>query len=91
MVHNIIITLMYFIDLVYRDKVQEKISANCSFWVSIAILLWSTLNIFRFICLKYFDKHDNDFLIIILNGFMFINFITYILIIKGLTCLWSKK
>ena len=91
MIHNIILSLMHFLDLVYRDTIQEKIGANYSFWISIAVLLWSTLNIFRFICLKYFDQHDNRFLILILDGFMLINLITYLLIFKGLTCLWSKR
>lgn len=88
--NNIILTLHYFLDLFVSKKII-RLSNQYLFWISIGILFWSLMNIFRMGGIYFFNINDNNFLLSIHLIFSFVNIITYLFFIKGLLCFQPKE
>lgn len=84
-IYQIVLSLQWFWYIVNHADEQNIIHKQ-AFWVSCALLIWSTFAIFRMYPMYDLAKMDKDFLSSIINVFEFVNIITYLLYIRGLRC-----
>lgn len=83
--YQLIISLQWFWYIVNHADEQNIIHKQ-AFWVSCALLIWSTFAFFRMYPMYDLAKIDKDFLDSIINVFQIVNIITYMLYLRGLKC-----
>jgi hypothetical protein len=83
--YQLAITLQWFWYIVNHVD-EQNIVHKQTFWVSCALLIWSTFALFRMYPMYDLDKIDAHFLDIIINVFQVINIATYLLFLRGLRC-----
>jgi hypothetical protein len=64
--------------------VKDKITNDPNFWISTALLFWSTYMIFRFTPMYLFHKEDQFFLDLLINISSIVNITMYSLFFIGL-------
>lgn len=74
----------FFYQIKYPDEIP--ITNKLPFWISVAIMFWSIIFIFRVVLMFYLDSVDRDFLIDLQIALTLTNIIVYILFIKGIAC-----
>ena len=84
-VYQLALALQWFWYIVNHADEQNIIHKQ-AFWVSCALLLWSTFALFRMYPMYDLSKIDSTFLATIIDVFQVVNIITYLLYIRGLRC-----
>lgn len=84
-VYQLFIVLQWFWYIINHAD-EQKITDKQAFWVSCALLIWSTFALFRMYPMYDISKIDKDFLSSIINFFKIINIVTYLLYLRGLKC-----
>ncbi|WP_188617529.1 hypothetical protein [Cloacibacterium rupense] len=84
-VYQLALALQWFWYIVNHADEQNIIHKQ-AFWVSCALLLWSTFALFRMYPVYDLNKIDSSFLATIIDVFQVVNIITYLLYIRGLRC-----
>lgn len=83
--YQLILCLQWFWYIVNHADEQNIIHKQ-AFWVSCALLIWSTFALFRMYPMYDLIKIDSAFLATIIDFFQVVNIITYLLYIRGLRC-----
>ena len=83
--YQLILCLQWFWYIVNHADEQNIIHKQ-AFWVSCALLIWSTFALFRMYPMYDLIKIDSAFLATIIDVFQVVNIITYLLYIRGLRC-----
>ena len=84
-IFQLTLSLQWFWHIVNHAD-EQNIVHKQAFWVSCALLIWSTFALFRMYPMYDLDKMDGSFLDIIINIFQIANIVTYLLYIRGLRC-----
>ena len=84
-VYQLFIVLQWFWYIINHTD-EQKITDKQAFWVSCALLIWSTFALFRMYPMYDLNKIDNNFLSSIISFFSVINIVTYLLYLRGLKC-----
>lgn len=84
-VYQLVLALQWFLYIVYHADEQNIIHKQ-AFWVSCALLLWSTFALFRMYPMYDLNKTDASFLSTVIDVFHVVNIVTYLLYIRGLRC-----
>ena len=84
-IYQLALALQWFWYIVNHADEQNIIHKQ-AFWVSCALLLWSTFALFRMYPMYDLIKIDSAFLATIIDFFQVVNIITYLLYIRGLRC-----
>lgn len=74
----------FYYQIKYPDEIL--ITKKLPFWISIAIMFWSIIFIFRVVLMYYLDSVDRNFLTELQIALTLTNIIVYILFIKGIAC-----
>ncbi len=83
--YQIILCLQWFWYIVNHADEQNIIHKQ-AFWVSCALLIWSTFALFRMYPMYDLIKIDSAFLATMIDVFQVVNILTYLLYIRGLRC-----
>lgn len=83
--YQLAITLQWFWHIVNHVD-EQNIVHKQTFWVSCALLIWSTFALFRMYPMYDLYKAKDGFLDVIIDVFQVINIATYLLFLKGLRC-----
>lgn len=79
----ILYTMLWFYQKIAFPS-NNKITDDPNFWISTALLLWSSFFIFRVIPRYFFDTTDKGFLNLLREMVYIVNCIMYLLFFKGL-------
>ena len=83
--NNVFLSLLFFIDILLRDKIIQ-IRSFRDFWFTVAIFFWSLFYIFKIGAMYYFNITNPKFLTLTAVLFRGFNIIAYLIIIYSLYC-----